>query len=488
MTQLQLLSLILLLIYFAIILSTLAKSRKSKNIEDYFLAGRRLSFGALAITFIASWWGAGSAVETADKAFSDGISAFWIYGMPVLVSTFLIFLFSKAIRKIGTITQPQLLEQRYGKKAALILSVLIFIFMTITAASQVVGIGIFFESFLGIDYNTAAIVGSLIVLTYSLFGGFKGVVLTDIVQFVFLIIAAVLVFIYAYINSGGFSAVSSLAIQKGMPEFFSFSHKIGSNMVYVITFGCAWMIQANVWQRISATKTPTDAKKMIGLSFLIYIPLYLMVTLTGMLSLGLFDSLPDGGVVPAIINTYMNPILGAFMFVGICSAIMSTMDSLLNTGAMVLCIDIYRDRLHPEANGKQMVWAGKISTLIVTVIAVLIGLEIRSILKVGWIAADFLATGAFIPLVLGFIWLKGTNAGALASMLFGGIFSLYNLAISLGVSLPAYWEINSATQILTGMSGSLIIYLTVSLATYKKDVKAINFIRKAGFLKEKPHA
>jgi len=54
MTQLQLLSLILLLIYFAIILSTLAKSRKSKNIEDYFLAGRRLPFGALATTFIAS--------------------------------------------------------------------------------------------------------------------------------------------------------------------------------------------------------------------------------------------------------------------------------------------------------------------------------------------------------------------------------------------------------------------------------------------------
>lgn len=483
MTQLQLLSLILLLIYFAIILSTVTKSRKSKNIEDYFLAGRRLSFGALAITFIASWWGAGSAVETADKAFQDGISAFWIYGMPVLVSTFLIYLFSKAIRKIGTITQPQLLEQRYGKKAALILSILIFFFMTITAASQVVGIGIFFESFLGISYKWAAIIGSLIVLIYSLFGGFKGVVLTDIVQFIFLIIAGVLVFIYAYIHSGGFETVHALSIQKGLPDFFSFTHKIGSNAVYVITFGCAWMIQANVWQRISATRTPIDAKKMIGLSFLIYIPLYLMVTLTGMLSLGLFDSLPEGGIVPAIINTYMNPILGAFMFVGICSAIMSTMDSLINTGAMVLCIDIYRDRLHPGANGKQMVWAGKISTLIVTIIAVLIGLEIRSILKVGWIAADFLATGAFIPIVLGFIWIRGTNTGALASMIFGGVFSLYNLAISLGANLPAYWELNSASQVLTGMSGSLIIFIAFSLFTYKKDEKAIYFIKKAGFIK-----
>ena len=149
MDTLQSFSLALLLIYFAIILSSVLKSKSSQNLEDYFLAGRQLPFWALAVTFIASWWGAGSAVETADNAFKEGFSAFWIYGMPVLFATLLMFIFAKAIRRIGTITQPQLLEERYGKKAALILSFLIFIYMTFNAAAQGVGIGIFFEAFLG---------------------------------------------------------------------------------------------------------------------------------------------------------------------------------------------------------------------------------------------------------------------------------------------------------------------------------------------------
>jgi SSS family solute:Na+ symporter len=74
---------------------------------------------------------------------------------------------------------------------------------------------------------------------------------------------------------------------------------------------------------------------------------------------------------------------------------MSTLDSLINTGAMALCIDIYKERLRPASTAKQLVWAGKYSTLFVTVIAVINSLRIRSILQISWIAADFIATGAF---------------------------------------------------------------------------------------------
>uniref|UniRef100_UPI003566FE4F sodium:solute symporter family transporter n=1 Tax=Ancylomarina sp. TaxID=1970196 RepID=UPI003566FE4F len=153
MAPLQIFSITLLSIYVILIVGSSLFSKKSDSVEGYFLANRSLSFLALAITFIASWWGAGSAIETADHSFQNGISAFWIYGMPVLFSTGLLFVFARAIRKVGSITQPQLLEERYGKAPALMLSVLIFLFMTITAASQIVGIGIFFEKFLHLDYK-----------------------------------------------------------------------------------------------------------------------------------------------------------------------------------------------------------------------------------------------------------------------------------------------------------------------------------------------
>jgi len=483
MPSLQILSIALLSLYVILIVGSSLFSKKSDSVEGYFLANRSLSFVALAITFIASWWGAGSAIETADHSYQNGISAFWIYGMPVLFSTGLLFVFARAIRKVGSITQPQLLEERYGKAPALMLSVLIFLFMTITAASQIVGIGIFFEKFLHLDYKLSAIIGTAIVLLYSFFGGFKAVVRTDIIQFVFLLSASILVFGYAYYYSGGVSAIDNIAKTKQLTHYFSFNYQLSNNIVYIITFGSAWMIQANVWQRISAARSPQDARKMIGLSFLVYIPLYLMVTFTGMLALGLFEEMPQGGVISGIINNYMPPLLGALIFVGICSAIMSTMDSLINTGAMVLCVDIYKNKFKPNAKQDQLVIIGKLGTIVVTFIALLIGLEIRSILKVSWLAADLLSTGAFVPLILGFIWKRGTTIGAMSSMVFGTVFSLYNLSVALGAKLPLPWEIGTAKHVLVGMLGSALVYFIASFLSKAETAKSALFIAKAA-LKE----
>jgi SSS family solute:Na+ symporter len=483
MTQLQYISSILLALYFVGIMVVVLRAKKSTSAEDYFLAGRQLPFWALSITFIASWWGGGSAIDLVDHGFNQGISSFWIYGMPVLFSTFLMYLFSKAIRKIGTITQPQLMEARYNKKVAFLLSLLILIFMILGVATQAVVIGNFFQSFFDIDYKIAALVGTSIVLLYSFFGGFKGVVITDIIQFVFLLIAVVVLFVVAYQHSGGFEKVQEIALEQNKPVFFSFFHNISNNLVFIITFGCSWMIQANIWQRISATKKPNDAKKMMSLAFFVFIPLYLIVTLTGVLSLGIFESVPEGGIVPAMIVKFMPVGLAAFIFVGLCSAIMSTMDSMINTGALVLSVDIYKSKINPSATNKQMVRIGKLATVFIAFLGLLISLEIRSILRIAWIGSDFLATGAFVPLVLAFIWKAGNSKGAFASIIFGLIFSSYNMLVALGVKLPTAWEIASVEQALIGMVTSAIIFVGVSLLTKPETEKAEQFIKKAGMLK-----
>ena len=87
---------------------------KSENSEDYFLASRKLPAWLLAITFIASWWGGGSAIDLVDHAHQNGLSTFWIYGVPVLIATALMYVFAKGIRNVATISQPQLMKQRYN--------------------------------------------------------------------------------------------------------------------------------------------------------------------------------------------------------------------------------------------------------------------------------------------------------------------------------------------------------------------------------------
>ncbi|OPA71441.1 hypothetical protein BB381_02800 [Campylobacter pinnipediorum subsp. caledonicus] len=480
LSTLQTISLAGLVIYFAVLLFIVAKEKKNNNTIDYFFAGRSLPFWALSITFIASWWGAGSALSTADLAYSDGLGAFWYYGVPVLISTFLMIVGSKAIRRVEYLTQGEMMEARYSKITSKFLSIMILIFMTFTAASQMVGIGNFFGTYLEMQYETAVIIGAVIVLIYSTFGGFRGVVLTDIIQFVLLGISAIAVFVVAISNTGGFLDIATTAKSLGKDNYMSISDGASKYMMYVITFGCAWMIQANVWQRISATKSDKDAYKMTVMSFFAYIPLYLIVVFTGMAGIVLFDKMPEGGVVTAIVTEYMSPILGAIVFVGISAAIMSTMDSLINTGAMTLTMDL----AEKEKSEKEKLAFSRIATLIVTIIALVISLRIRSILEISWIASDIITTGVFIPLVFGFIYRRGNSKGAIASMGFGLIYCLYNLIRSFEPSMPAFWEPNSTAQVIIGVSSSAIIYFIVSALTKPEYEKADKFIKMANIFKK----
>ncbi|MFA5668933.1 MAG: sodium:solute symporter family protein [Balneolaceae bacterium] len=457
-------------------------NRKSDSSEDYFLASRKLPAWLLAITFIASWWGGGSAIDLVDHAHKNGLSSFWIYGVPVLIATALMFLFAKGIRNIGTISQPQLMNQRYNSTVSLLLTIFIIIFMVIASAVQVIVIGRFFHAFFNMSYEAGAILGTVIVLTYSLFGGFRGVVLTDLLQFVFFLFTAIFLFFFAYHHSGGMAAVNATALANQNFGYTSFFSNVSDNLAYVITFGTSWMIQANIWQRISAAKKATDARKMMIFSFIAFIPLYLMVTYTGMFASVMYDSVPTGGIIPNMISNIPNPILSSILFVGLCSAIMSTMDSLINTGALSLTVDIYQKYINPTASSAHNVLIARFSTFLVSAAALVIALRIQSVLTISWIGSDFLTTGAFIPLVLGFIWARGTSTAAIISMVFGLIFSSYNLLVALGVNLPIAWEIASAKQAIIGVSISLLLYVVFSYLTKGDTVASKKFIQKANIL------
>ena len=342
-------------------------------------------------------------------------------------------------------------------------------------------LGNFFGTYLGLDYELAVLVGTGIVRIYSLFGGFRGVVLTDIIQFVLLAIASIAVFVIAFTKAGGFGPIRAATALAGKTDYMSLTSGASKYAMYVITFGCAWMIQANVWQRISAARSDKDTRKMAVLSFFAYIPLYRIVVFTGMAGLVLFDTLPQGGVVTAVVMDYMPPLLGAIAFVGISAAIMSTMDSLINTGAMTLAIDLNTK----EQDENKKLRFSRAATLMVTAAALLISLGIRSILEISWIASDVITTGVFVPLVAGFIWRRGNAKGAMAPMLWGLSYCGYNLLISLGVPLPPFWQAQSAQQVILGVASSAVVYIAVSLCTRPEYEKADAFIAAANLLGKK---
>ena len=130
-----------------------------------------------------------------------------------------------------------------------------------------------------------------------------------------------------------------------------------------------------------------------------------------------------------------------------------------------------------------MVAAGRLSTFIIAFIALLIAVRIESVLTISWIGADFIATGAFVPIVMGFLWRRGTSTAAFVTMIFGLCFSTYNLCAAVGLPLPVGWEIASATQAIVGILSALVIFTITSLLTKPNNEKADQFIEEAAIVK-----
>lgn len=148
------------------------------------------------------------------------------------------------------------------------------------------------------------------------------------------------------------------------------------------------------------------------------------------------------------------------------------MDSLINTGAMTLVMDL----LPGSYDEKTRLRLSRLATLVIVAVGILISLRIRSIFEITWIASDIITTGVFVPLVLAFFWRRGTSKGALCSMLCGLAYCLYNLAIFLGLPLPAFWEQQSALQVILGVCLSLLVFTVTSLLDKPEYHKADAFL------------
>ncbi|MBD8004533.1 sodium:solute symporter family protein [Bacillus norwichensis] len=464
-----------LLVYFGVLLFVSVRKNKNETKEDFFLAGRKFPHWALAMTFVASWFGGTSALVSVDQSFEQGISAWWIIGSPSIAASIVLYFLAKAIRNVGSLSQTEIIENRYNRTAGLIVSVIVIWYMITFASSQMVALGKFFSSMFGTTYLTAIILGVSIVAVYSSIGGFRAVVLTDIIQFGLLAIGLVITAVVAVKHSGGWENIQSAAAVKGQDDYFNFFANFRNNFFYLLSFGLAWIISADAWQRLAATKDESEARKMPlgGIAF--FIPLYFLVAIIGVASGAIFNELPEGGIVAAITTQYLNPVLGSIVFLGVAAAIMSTMSTAINTGSLYVT-DFFNRYVSPNASNKTVVRVGIASTMAISLIGAFISLRIPDALWVLWMSSDILASGVLVPLILAFIWKRGTAAGAIASLVMGSSFVLYNFMVDMGVKLPTFWP-ESAERILYGLSLSLLSYIIVSYFTKPEYEKVAGFLK-----------
>jgi SSS family solute:Na+ symporter len=482
MQNYQLTALIFLVIYYAFIIGLSLYRRMVKSEVDYFLANRTFPAWILAFSYAASWFGGASAIISADKAFAGGWSAYFVMGGPTICSGIVLLFFAKRIRMFAPLSQPEMMEARYNRTARIIQSIIIFWYMITWAASQMIGAANFVSGYFGMTYTAALFVVVVVVWFYCMFGGFKSVVTTDLGQFIWIVVALFIVLITALGKTGGFGSVRTTVASRDLPNFFNVFGNAKFSLFYIISFTFAWVISAEIWQRFSAARSVKEAKKVSRGALFINIPLYFFAVVIGMLAVALYSEKPDTHIMAALIRDYVPWFLAGIAFAGLLAAVMSTMDTALNTGALVLTEDIYHKVFNKNASEKQLVLFGRIAVTIMAACGIFISLAIRDLLWVLWMASDILAAGVFWPLILGMYGKWGTSKGAIASMLVGGGFTLWHYLIWLGVKLPVImpawpgrnWPFSVFWSIVVGF----VIYTVVSIATQspEENMKAETFM------------
>jgi len=421
----QLQFLLFLVVYFVLVLLvSFLFSKRMKNLEDFFLASRNLPAFLVFFSITASWFGATSTIVSTDEALEVGVSAFWVVGMPTVL-TVLIFAFflAKPIHRLPIISLPDLVELRYGQSVRHLASFLIIWYMVILAASQMVALGNFLTIFLGTPYILSLALGTAVVLLYSIFGGFFSVVVTDSLQF-FLLLAGIFSLFFFLLGTSPVVEIPALASQLGKSHYFDFFFNFKRNFLILLSFTLAWTISPIAWQRIQAARTAKKARQGFFASSAVFFVLYSLVVAMGIFSLPLFFSQQiKNPLLSELISSKTGIFLGGILFVALVAAIMSTMDSAINTGALTLTRDLYQRLLSPGQKGGIIV-VSRLSTFVVGVMAFLVATQFRNILITLGLASEIMAEGLFIPGVAMIFLKKRLPLAGFLSLLLGGGFSL----------------------------------------------------------------
>lgn len=451
--------------------------KQQNDVEGYMLGGRNLGPAVAALSAGASDMSGWLLLGLPGYMYASGIVSFWIAG-GLTLGAFANYLLVAPRLRIYTeladnaITLPDFFANRFEDKShslRLVSALVVILFFTVYTAASLVGGGKLFENSLGMSYELGLWVTAGVVVAYTLFGGFLAVSLTDFVQGVIMLIAMLLVPFVAFSEVGGISDSITVA-QSVNPEFFNIMSGVTvMGAISLAAWGLGYFGQPHIIVRFMALRSHKDVPVAcaIGMSWMILSLIgALMVGLSGMVYIhnkGM--KLDDPETIFLVFSQILfHPLISGFLLAAILAAIMSTISSQLLVVSSSLTRDVYKLFLNKEASEARQVLVGRISVIVVAVVAIIIaGDKDSSVLKLvshAW--AGFGA--AFGPLVLlSLMWKRMNRNGALAGMIVGALTVI--VWVYGGFEIGGQPANDAIYSIMPGFVFSAIATIVVSLMT-----------------------
>ena len=470
-------------------------SKRTSNSEDFYLGGRKMGPLVTAMSAEASDMSSWLLMGLPGVAYLSGIAdAAWT-AIGLGIGTWLNWYFvSRRLRRysqnIGAITVPEFFSKRYHDKSntlnALAAIVIIIFFIPYTA-SGFAACGKLFNSLFGVNYTVAMVVAALVIVGYTIMGGFGAVSTTDLIQSIVMTIALVTVLTYGIANAGGWGAVIDNA--QSLSGYLSLTASHDPTTKSAIPYGALSIASCMAWGfgyfgmphillRFMAIE---DEKKLVlsrriatvWVFVAMAVAIIIGVVGLGMTSAGALGFLEGSSSETIIVKIAglisQHGILAALMagviLAGILAATMSTADSQMLAAASSVSQNVLQDFFHVKLSEKQSLAIARITIGAIAILGVLLARDPNSsvfgIVSFAW--AGF--GGAFGAVMLcALFWKRSNKWGALAGMLSGGatVFIWKYLVRPLGGAWNIY-------ELLPAFFVSLLFIIVVSLLTAAPD-------------------
>jgi SSS family solute:Na+ symporter len=487
--------------------------KKTKETEDYMVAGRKIHPYILALSYGATFISTSAIIGFGGAAGALGMGLLWLAFMNIFVGIFIAFVvFGSRTRRIGlnlgAVTFPELLGRRFQSRFIQGFSgALIGIFMPLYAGIVLIGGARFLESTLNINYDIAVLILTVIVAAYVITGGLIAVMYTDALQGTLMFIGMIFLLVFTYIKMGGVTAAHSAltAMNDLVPESLAAGGHLGWTSMpafgtpiwwtlvstLVLGVGIGVVAQPQLAVRFMTVKNDTALNRAV----LVGGPFILMMTgvafTVGALSnayfydtLGQISVVVAGGntdlIMPEFINSAMPGTFVVLFMLTLLAAAMSTLSSQFHTMGTSIGHDFYREFIKKGELGQTINITR--AAIAFTILASVILAYVLPISIIARATAIFfgLCAAAFLPMYTGALfWKRMTKEGAIASLLVGTFSSLFWLAfvhkseaVPLGISkaifgvdtiLTGTWTV--VDPILVATPIAFVVAIVVSLMT-----------------------
>ncbi|RLC47144.1 MAG: sodium/proline symporter [Candidatus Cloacimonadota bacterium] len=409
--------------------------KSNKNHADYFIAGRKLNPWVVAFSERASGESAWLLLGLPGAALAAGFLEIWtaIGCIAGIIFSWCVIAFDLRVEteNFNSITLPNFFAAKFGKddKILRIVSMIIIIFFfTFYLAAQFNGAGKVLNVTFGLSQTPGILIGAIVIIFYTMMGGFFAVAWTDLIQGIIMIGALVilpLVGLVAIAEQG--HSLTSAVSQAGHEFTSTVGGKTGWAAVAVVIGGLSWglgyMGQPHLLTRFMSIKSVDKIKISRRIAIIWAIPAFIGAMLVGLVGLSLYGQgyFQDvEKVMPHLATTLLPAWLAGIFISGAIAAMMSTADSQLLVISSSVIEDFYHQTLKKEVTEKALLMLSRIVTIVVGLIGVLIALFskqlIFSLVSYAWsgLGASF---GPGLLLLLK--WKETTKQGILAGMITG---------------------------------------------------------------------